>query len=161
MTDTDPPFTPDLKRRGLLQAAATGTLVALLPMPLRAAATDSGLADTLRDRFGNTTIQEGRVTLTLPALAENGNSVEMTVTVESAMTDADHVERIAVFAPANPVPQLTEFHLAPRCGLARATTRIRLADSQTVTAVAQMNDGTLWSGTARTVVTLAACLDLT
>lgn len=161
MTETDRSSRPALNRRSLLQAATTAALVSVVPVPLRAAASDGPLAEALRSHFGTAPIQEGRVTLTLPALAENGNSVEMTVEVASPMTEADHVSSIAVFAPANPVPQLTEFHLSPRCGLARATTRIRLADSQTVTAVARLHDGTLWSGSARTVVTLAACLDLT
>jgi sulfur-oxidizing protein SoxY len=148
-----------LTRRELLRATGLAAACTLLPVPLRAA--PDMLSEAIRQRFGATPIEEGRVTLTLPALAENGNSVEMTVYVASPMTAGNHVATIAVFAEKNPVPQITAFQLGPHNGLARVTTRIRLADSQTITAVAQMNDGSLWSGSARTVVTLAACLDLT
>ena len=105
------------------------------------------------------TITPGRVHLTLPELAENGNVVSLTVTVDSPMTAADHVHTIHIIASKNPLANLTRFHLGPRSGRARVQTNIRLATTQTVTAIAEMHDGSLWSGTSTVLVTLSACLD--
>ncbi len=113
----------------------------------------------MRNAFGNRPIQPGRVALKLPALAENGNSVRMQVSVESPMTDADHVKTVHVFAEANPLPDIVRFELGPLSGLAQIETRIRVAAEQHITAVAELSDGTLWSGSAHIVVTEAACLD--
>jgi sulfur-oxidizing protein SoxY len=75
------------------------------------------------------------------------------------MTAEDHVKTIAIFNQKNPQPNVATFHLGPRCGRASVSTRIRLADSQTVTAIAQMSDGSFWSDSADVVVTLAACVE--
>ena len=75
------------------------------------------------------------------------------------MLPEDHVRRIAVFNEKNPQPHVATFHLGPRAGRAEVATRIRLADSQRVVAVAEMSDGTYWSDSADVVVTLAACLE--
>ena len=163
MTERHLHHEPGWTRRLLLRSAAATALCTLAPASLHGAS-DAGsdaTSDAVRGHFGEAVISEGRITLKLPALAENGNSVEMTVEAASPMTEADYVESITIFAGKNPVPLITVFHFGPHSALARATTRIRLADSQTVTAVARMSDGSLWSGSARTVVTLAACLDLT
>ena len=93
-------------------------------------------------------------------LSENGNSVNLSVEVDSPMTEDDHVTSIQVFSPENPLPDVLKVYLGPRAGRARVTTRMRMADSQTVTAIAEMNDGSLWSGTGKTIVTIAACVDL-
>ncbi len=159
MAEQYPACRATLTRRRLLQGTARIGVFALLPAPTLA--TPDTMAQAIRAHFGTAPISIGRVALTMPALAENGNSVELMVAVESPMTASDHVRSIAIFAEKNPYPQTAVFHLGPRNGLARVTTRIRLADSQTITAIAEMNDGGLWSGTASTVVTLAACLDLT
>ena len=95
----------------------------------------------------------------MPPLVDNGNSVGLSVAVDSPMTPGDHVRRIAVFNEKNPQPNVATFHLTPRSGRASVSTRIRLADSQTVTAVAEMSDGTFWSDRADVIVTLAACLE--
>jgi sulfur-oxidizing protein SoxY len=122
-------------------------------------ATPDEVSQELRDIFGQTPIQEGRVELSLPALAENGNSVALGVDVDSPMSDADHVVSVHIFAEKNPLPRVVEFELGPLAGKASIRTRIRLADSQRVLAVARMSDGSLFSGAATIEVTQAACLD--
>ena len=101
----------------------------------------------------------GRIRLDVPPLVENGNSVTLTVTVDSPITQADYVEAIAVFNEKNPQPHVAVFHLGPRAGRATVTTRMRLADSQQVTAIARLSDGSFWSDTADVIVTLAACVE--
>lgn len=140
-----------MKRRTLL---AGGALIQLLPIAVGASERTA-----LADIYGDRPMDEGRLEFTLPALAENGNSVAMTVEAQSPMTKADFVRSIRVFAPANPVPNIGNFHFTPASGLARVTTRIRLSDTQTVTAVAEMNNGSLFAATAKTIVTLAACIE--
>jgi sulfur-oxidizing protein SoxY len=103
--------------------------------------------------------REGRVSLDLPPLVENGNTVPFTVKVESPMSAQDHVRAIHVFNEKNPQPNIASFQLGPRAGRAVVSTRIRLADSQTVVALAQMSDGSWWSGSARVIVTVAACTE--
>jgi sulfur-oxidizing protein SoxY len=99
------------------------------------------------------------VKLQLPPLIDNGNSVPLSVTVESPMTEPDHVRAIHVLTEKNPLPDVVGVHLGPRAGRATLATRVRLADTQTVTAIAQMSDGSFWSGSAEVVVTLSACLE--
>jgi sulfur-oxidizing protein SoxY len=108
---------------------------------------------------GGKPVQPGRVSIELPALAENGNSVPFTVRVESPMSATDHVKSIHVFAERNPRPLVVAFHFQPQSGRAEVTTRIRLAGTQRVLAIAAMSDGTFWSGRTNVVVTAAACLD--
>lgn len=95
----------------------------------------------------------------VPPLVENGNSVQVTVSVDSPMTEGEHVRRIAMFNEKNPQPHIAVFHLGPRAGRARVQTRIRLANTQTVIAIAELSDGTYWSDSADVIVTLAACLE--
>ena len=103
--------------------------------------------------------QPGGVTLRLPNIAETGNSVPLTVTVESPMTPDDHVLRLHVFVEGNPEPVAATYHLGVRAGKAEISTRMRLARSQTVLALAEMSDGSVRSGTASIVVTLGACVE--
>src|SRR3954465_2399680 len=103
----------------------------------------------IREFAGKAAIRDGRVKLEIPALVENGNSVTLTVAVESPMSAADPVKSIAVLHDKNPQPNVAVFHLGPRSGRARVETRIRLATSQKLIAVAQMSDGSLWQGFGR------------
>jgi sulfur-oxidizing protein SoxY len=113
----------------------------------------------LRKITGGKPVRSGRVKLTLPPLIDNGNSVPLSVSVESPMTEADHVAAIHVLTEKNPLPDVLTAHLGARAGRATLATRVRLADTQTVTAIAQMSDGTFWSDGAEVVVTLSACLE--
>ena len=103
------------------------------------------------------TAQEGRITLRLPAIAENGNTVPLSIIVESPMTAADHVKTIHVFATGNPTPEVAVFHLTPAMGRANADTRIRLGQTQDVVALAEMADGNLFMARAEVKVTIGGC----
>ena len=142
---------------GVIQTAAGAALLTTVPIPPAYAAVP--IRETLRETFGPKPINEGKVELTLPSLSENGNSVSLDVAVDSPMTPEDHVQSIHILSAVNPLPVIAVFQLSPACGTARIATRIRLADTQSILAVATMNDGSLWSGSAATVVTLAACID--
>ena len=143
-------------RRGMLALAAGGVAISLLPRPASAqlAAPTQAAVDRIR---GNRTPEEGRVTLRLPPIAENGNTVPLTVSVESPMTAADHVKTIYVFADKNPTPDVAIFHLTPAMGRASADTRIRLGQTQDVVAIAEMNDGKLFMTRAEVKVTIGGC----
>ena len=104
-------------------------------------------------------IRKGKVTVELPPLADNGNSVPLRLTVESPMTKDDYVKAIHLFSEKNPVRNMAAFYLGPRAGRAEVLSRIRLAGSQQVVALAELSDGSFWSGSAGVVVTLSACLD--
>jgi sulfur-oxidizing protein SoxY len=149
----------ETSRRELLVGAAAalglGAVVTVVP----AHATPPEMQDAIRKIVGSAPVTKGRVKLELPPLSENGNTVPLTVSVESAMTPADHVRAIHVFTELNPQPEVVTFRLGPRAGRARVSTRIRLANTQTVTAIGELSDGSFWSATAVVVVTLAACLE--
>jgi sulfur-oxidizing protein SoxY len=146
-----------VKRRDFL-AGAAGALVA--PALPRAARAQYGSIETLiREIIGGAPLNQGRVVLELPQLADNGNSVPMRVSVASPMTSSDYVKSIHLLSERNPVPRMATFHLGSRAGRAEIRSRVRLAGSQRVTAVAELSDGSFWSGSARVVVTLSACMD--
>lgn len=148
-----------MKRRDFL---LTGSSVfAALGMPAQpAGAAGSGVQALVRQVAGASPVTPGRVRLVVPPLVDNGNAVPLAVSVDSPMTAADHVRAIHVFAEKNPQPTVAVFRFGPRAGRASINTRIRLADSQTLMAVAEMSDGTFWSATADTVVTIAACTEV-
>ena len=145
-----------MNRRDMLVGTGGAIAITLLPKP--ASATPEEMRMAVKRLFGDRPINDGRVSLKAPAIAENGNSVPVDIRVESPMTEDDHVTQIALFAEANPLPDMIHCRLSPAMGEARLTSRVRLGDTQTITAIAEMSDGTLWSGTAETVVTLAACV---
>ena len=138
-------------------AAALGTvpIVALRP----AEATPAMLAAAIRVVAGEAVVRTGKVKLEVPPLVENGNTVPMTVSVSSPMTTEDHVKSIHVFNEKNPQPNIVSVRLGPRAGRAQLATRVRLADSQNIIAIAEMSDGTCWSDDVDVVVTIAACLE--
>jgi len=144
-------------RRRFLAAVGAAALAPVLVRPARA--TPAMMAAAIREVVGEAPVREGKVTLDLPPLVENGNAVPMTVAVESPMTAADHVKAIHVFNERNPQPYVATFHLGPRAGKAQVSTRVRLADSQKVVAIAELSDGSFWSASADLVVTLAACIE--
>ncbi|MDZ4374137.1 MAG: SoxY-related AACIE arm protein [Phenylobacterium sp.] len=151
-----PPPDGRIDRRTALALAAGGTAVMILP---GAAQAREPLAAAMRSFASDAPIQSGRVRLQVPPLVENGNAVGVTVWVESPMTAADHVRRIALLNDKNPQPEVAVFHLGPRAGRAQVSTRIRLATTQTVAAIAELSDGSFWSAQADVIVTLAACIE--
>ena len=117
------------------------------------------LLAAIRKVTGQAPVRRGRVKLDMPPLIDNSNSVSLSVAVESPMTPADHVKAIHVFTEKNPLPNVVSVFLGPRAGRASIGTRVRIADTQTVTAIAELSDGSFWSGSASVVVTLSACLE--
>ena len=146
-----------LNRRGALALATGAAAVAMRPAD--AAAARESLRAVMRGFARGAPIRTGRVRLQVPPLVENGNAVGVTVLVESPMTATHHVRRIAIFNEKNPQPDVAVFHLGPRAGRAQVSTRIRLATSQTIVAVAEFSDGAFWSAEADVIVTLAACIE--
>ncbi|KRQ03928.1 sulfur oxidation protein SoxY [Bradyrhizobium pachyrhizi] len=122
-------------------------------------ATPAMLSAAIRNVIGEANVHTGKVKLDIPPLVENGNTVPMTVNVTSSMTAVEYVKSIHIFNEKNPQPNIGNFYLGPRAGRAQVSTRIRLADSQKVTAIARLSDDTFWSATADVVVTLAACTE--
>jgi sulfur-oxidizing protein SoxY len=148
-------------RRAILQATAglagSGALALLSVRP--AQSTPEMMQDAIRAAIGEASVQKGKVKLDLPPLVENGNSVPCTVTVESPMTADNYVKAIHIFNEKNPQPNVISVKLGPRAGQAKFSTRIRLADTQNITAIAEMSDGTCWSDDIDVIVTLAACVE--
>lgn len=144
-------------RRDWLKSNVGLLTLALIPLP--ALSQTSELAEILKVRYGARAINQGRVQLKLPALSENGNSVPLTVTVDSPMTEDDYVAEISIYAEKNPLPLIASYRLSPASGLAQITARIRMFDTQQISIIAEMNDGSLWFGAAESIVTLAACVD--
>ncbi len=135
---------------GALAATAWGgaTIPAL-------AANDSD--DLIKKFTGGKTATEGRVRLDLPEIAENGNTVPMTVSVESPMTEQSHVTDVLVVADGNPRGGVVTFHFSPASGVAEANTRIRLAETQNIVAIARMNDGSFFKASKQVKVTIGGC----
>jgi sulfur-oxidizing protein SoxY len=149
----------EFDRREILIAAGAGGLA----ISLVAIASNEGLADApaveaaINEITGGATPQEGNITLEIPEIAENGNAVPITVDVESPMTAADYVRAVHIFADGNPSPRVASFHFSPRNGIARVSTRMRLATTQSVFALADMSDGSLYMDQAHVKVTLGGC----
>ena len=140
-------------------ALAVGA-VAAAALPGEAAATPEEVTESIAETFGPTPIQDGRILVTVPKLAETGNSVPVAVVVESPMTDGDYVKRIAIFAEQNPRPKIVEVFLSQACGRARLETSIRLSGTQGLVVVAEMSDGSLWKVREQVQVVIGACTAL-
>ena len=149
-----------MNRRTLLRASAAGTLLIAM-RSLAANIVVSPILSELARAFAgpSAALREGRVKFDITPLVENGNSVPVEVTVDSPMTTAQHVTGIAIFNEKNPQNDVAVFELTPLCGRARVATRIRLATSQQLIAVAKMNDGSCWTHTVEVIVTTASCVE--
>ena len=141
-----------LARRRFVLTALAG---AILP-PMGARASPHQVTDLIRAIAGATPVQTGKVSLDLPVLVENGNAVAMTVSVDAP---PGSIRTLHVFADGNPLPEILRLRFGPASGAPRIATRIRLADSQTVTALVELADGTFWQDRVELLVTLAACLE--
>lgn len=147
---------PDRRRRRLL---GVGVCAGALVMVRPATATPAAMQSALAQWTAGATVRPGKVKLDVARLVDNGNTVPITVTVDSPMTASKHVLAIAVFSERNPLPDVARFTLGPRAGKAMVATRIRLATSQNLLAVARLSDGSYWSHQVDVVVTLAACIE--
>ncbi len=135
---------------GLSAWMAPGSTVAKKPEAMEA----------IEKIIGANSVRDGRVNLVIPPLVESGNLVVIKLSIESPMTANNYVKAVHVISEANPFPNIFTTYFTPRSGRAELTTRVRLADSQRVWAIAQMSDGSFWRGYADTLVTLSACTEM-
>jgi sulfur-oxidizing protein SoxY len=142
-------------RRQVIAGGAGALAVATFGSAPAHAANDS--ADLIKKFTGGKAPAEGKVKLDLPEIAENGNTVPMTISVESPMTEQSYVSEVLVVGDGNPNGGMATFHFTPLSGAAEANTRIRLAATQNITAVAKMNDGSFYSASKQVKVTIGGC----
>ncbi|MFK7860355.1 MAG: thiosulfate oxidation carrier protein SoxY [Granulosicoccus sp.] len=148
-------FSPN--RRKLLGTAAAIAAAGFFGTSQRAFATLEDIDKAIAEFGGGSDVQEGKITLTAPEIAENGNSVPISVSVESAMTEDEFVESVMILAEGNPSPDVATFHFTPASGKAVGSTRMRLAQTQNIVAIAKMSDGTLYRDTRNVKVTIGGC----
>ena len=144
-----------MNRRNALTLLGGG--MTAMVVPLTGYAADEAVAEAMKDRFGERPLRQGRLTIKLPTLAESGNSVPISVMVESPMSPTDRVVRLSIFSTRNPRPLIATVTFGPSAGRAAFTTNIRLNGTQDVIAVAEMSDDSLWTAQGRVLVTVGAC----
>ena len=149
---------PHIDRRTVLRTGSA--LIGLTALPPLAWSSEPEMKAAIHEMFGDRDINDGRVTLKIPPLSENGYSVTLDVEADSPMTSNDYVKKIAIFSERNPIPLIAVYHFTPFSGRAYVGSKIRLGGTQSVHAIAEMSDGSLWSASAKTFVTLAACVVL-
>jgi sulfur-oxidizing protein SoxY len=148
-----------LDRRALLGAGLSLVLVRPATAQVLGVAAGKQMEEAVAAFAQGKAVRPGRVKFDIASLVDNGNVVPVTLSVDSPMTAADHVVQLAIFNDRNPQRDVAVFTLGPRAGKAVVSTRIRLATSQKLVAVARLNDGSLWSETVDVIVALAACIE--
>src|ERR1700686_3697047 len=138
---------------------AGGITLACVVTTKSSRATPAAMQAAIRKVVGEAPIRKGKIKIDVPPLVENGNTVPVTISVDSPMTASDHVKAIHLFNEKNPQPNVISAHLGPRAGKAALSTRIKLADAQKIIAIAQLSDGSFWSDEADVIVTIAACVE--
>ena len=148
-----------VSRRDLLRYAGTGALAAVAAslFPDLASADEKAVMDSIMKKIGDKKPGLGRITLELPQIAENGATVPVAFEVDSPMTDKDYVKALHIFAEKNPLPDVVTIRFTPGNGRAKASTRMRLAKTQNVVAVAEMSDGTVYMAKNNVKVTIGGC----
>ncbi|UCH73277.1 MAG: thiosulfate oxidation carrier protein SoxY [Rhodospirillales bacterium] len=149
---------PHVTRRHVLVltgAAAVAAGTGLLPSI--AAADKAAVEAAIKKAVGDASTMSGRITLDLPQIAENGNTVPIGIEVDSPMTESDYVKSVHIFAEGNPNPEVASLHFTPANGVAKASTRMRLLRTQNVVAVAKMSDGSVYRETVEVKVTIGGC----
>ncbi len=148
-----------LSRRDILRLSGAGAaaFVASSLLPNLAAADAASTAAAIKKIIGSKTLQQGRITLELPQIAENGNTVPVGFEVQSPMIGADHVKAVHLFAEGNPEPSVASIRFSPASGRAKAATRMRLAKTQNIIAVAEMSDGSVYMAKTEVKVTIGGC----
>ena len=152
-------ITHKIRRRDLLAMAGTG-VIAVAGIGLfagEAMADSAAVAKAIKKSVGGKSPKTGRVTLELPEIAENGNTVPIAVEVKSPMTAKDYVKAVHIYADGNPVPNVATFRFSPESGKARVSTRMRMRKSQNIVAVAEMSDGSVYMGKKAVKVTIGGC----
>jgi sulfur-oxidizing protein SoxY len=148
-----------LSRRDVLRISGAGAaaFVASSLLPNLAAADAAKTAAAIKKIIGGKTAKSGRVTLELPQIAENGNTVPVGFEVQSPMTDADYVKAVHLFAEGNPEASVASVRFSPASGRAKAAMRMRLAKTQNIIAVAEMSDGSVYMAKTEVKVTIGGC----
>src|SRR5712691_890747 len=144
-------------RRNVLIGGLAAGVASVMVAP--AQATPESMKAAIHTVVGEAPVKKGKVTIDVPSLVENGNTVSLAIEVESPMTAADHVKAIHVFNEKNPQPNVFDARLGPRNGKAVIATRIKLGDSQKIVAIAETSSGEFFSASADVIVTLAACIE--
>ncbi len=129
----------------------------MILVPRAVLADVAAMRAAIKERIGDATPIEGRISLELPQIAENGNTVPLTIEVDSPMTEQDYVKAVHVFAEENPLPEVATFNFGPRSGKARASTRMRLLKTQNVVAIAEMSGGDVYMSKVQVKVTIGGC----
>src|SRR6186997_2815847 len=145
-------MTSNFNRRQALALGAGAMTAAVFGASSSPALAKNDAEEAIKKFTGGKTPVQGKIKLDLPEIAENGNTVPMTVTVESPMTEQSHVTEVLIVADANPRSGVATFHFTPASGVAEANTRIRLASTQDVIAVAKMNDGSFYTASKQVKV---------
>jgi sulfur-oxidizing protein SoxY len=151
------PTRAGLTRRGFLGTLGAGTVAGLGLAPRVALAAPEDVTKAIEKIAGGKAVKEGRVSLKLPQIAENGNTVPVTLVVDSPMSAADHVKKVHVFADGNPLPTVASFSLGPQNGKAEVSLRMRLAKTQNIVGVAEMSDGSVFIAKQEIKVTIGGC----
>jgi sulfur-oxidizing protein SoxY len=152
--------TDTIGRRSFLDLAgstAAGGLVVLTLAPLAAEATPQSVQDAIEKALGKKPLKTGKIALTLPEIAEDGNVVSLGVAVESPMTAEDHVKEVRLYADGNPLPDIANYRFGPQNGKVDFSLRIRLAKTQNIVAVATMSNGDSYIARRKIKVTIGGC----
>ncbi len=144
-----------LSRRGALALGVAGA--AAIGWGSRAHAAAKEAADEIAKFTGGKTAEAGKVSIELPEIAENGNTVPLAISVDAPMTADSYVSEILVVSEGNPNPGVVKFHFSPMSGKAAASTRIRLATTQNIVVVAKTSGGQFFTGKKLVKVTIGGC----
>jgi sulfur-oxidizing protein SoxY len=147
----------DLSRRQMLGASAGLLAISSISIPFSAFASDADAKKAVMDFTGGAEPKDGLVSIDMPEIAENGNTVPVGISVDSPMTADNYVKSVFILADGNPSPEVAKFHFSPRSGVAEAVTRMRLAKTQNIIAVAAMSDGSVHSASTTVKVTIGGC----
>ena len=156
---TSKPTRNGVTRRHVLVLTGAGALAAAGAglFPSTAAADKTSMEAAIRKKTGGGATKSGRISLDLPQIAENGNTVPISIEIDSPMTDGDYVKVVHVFAEANPRPNVVSIYFRPVNGVAKASTRMRMIKSQNIVAIAEMSDGSLYRESVAVKVTIGGC----
>jgi len=143
-----------LSRRDALALSASGAALTFIGLGERACAAAKEAADQIASFTGGKTAEKGRIAIELPEIAENGNTVPLSVSVDAPMAADNYVSEILVVADGNPNPGVATFHFSPLAGKAEASTRIRLATTQNIIVVAKTSKAEFFTNQKLVKVTI-------
>jgi len=145
------------RRLALAMLGAAGAAGAAVLAGVPAYADGAAVAAKIKGLTGGKSVGEGAITLDLPEIAENGNAVKVAFSIDSPMTADNYVKAVHVMADGNPTPDVASFNFTPAMGACSASTRMRLAKTQNIVVLAEMNDGSFKQAQAAVKVTIGGC----